>query len=107
MPRHLSCICNCCLCHASYFLASLLQEPLLCTLRISPPSWSALGGNALVQAAVRASAPRILLWLEEGCKYGPYARAAAWAPLLLRSLPGMQGIRQEELAACVGLVGWQ
>ncbi len=60
-----------------------------------------------MQAASQAGSPAILQWLRKELEHGPYAGAAPWVLLLLRSLHSVQGISKEDLAANVVMVGLQ
>jgi len=54
------------------------------TLLLQPPTWEALHGPALVQAAVRANASGVLSALQQALAGGPYAQAALWSYMMLR-----------------------
>lgn len=81
-----------------------MQEPLLETVRISPQTWEALGGPAVVEAAVQAGCQGVLLQLREGLAYGPYAQAIdLWA--VLRSCSNSaSGLTADELSAVADMV---
>ena len=76
-----------------------VQEPMLVTLFVRPPSWEALGGSRLVEAAVRAGASGVLLALREACLRGPYAAEVGLMQLLQSFL------RTREAQPLVMLVG--